>query len=243
MDQLKGRILETDALADYQKNQLFELMSMYFDGMVRDNFDKDLEDKSLVIILEDSHGKIQGFSTIMLLDEIVEGIPIKAVFSGDTIIHKNYWGERELMRTFGQFILSLIQRYPQTKLYWFLISMGYKTYRFLPVFFKEFYPRYNKPTPEFEKRVLDALGHKKYPLEYDSQTGVIHFTKPKEYLKPGVADITDERLKNPHIRFFLHQNPLYIKGDELACLTELSKGNLKSTAYRVITLQKKEGTK
>ena len=217
---------------------MFKLMTTYFNSMDRNDFEKDLKEKDWVVVLKDVlNGKIQGFSTFMLLNEmIIEGIRVKAIFSGDTIINFRYWGEKELFKIFGNFVFSLSQKYKQRKikLFWFLISMGYKTYRLLPCFFKEFYPRYDKKTPHFEQKVLDTFACQKFPLEYENNTGLIHFDKPKECLKPGVADVGERRLKNPHIKFFCERNPLYMRGDELACITEFSEENLKLSACKVI---------
>lgn len=232
---LKGRIIEANALLNFQKERMFELMSFYFENVKRDAFNKDLSEKQWVILLEDSvDSEIQGFSTQMLMDEIVDGVKVKAVFSGDTVIDKKYWGGKELVRVWGKFIFTLMEKYKDYRLYWFLVSMGYRTYRFLKVYFYEFYPSYNNPTPEFEKRVLNAIALKKYPAEYNTNSGVVHFVYPREYLKSGIADLTPQRLTDPHIRFFVQQNSLFIRGDELACLAELKEENMKPIFKRII---------
>lgn len=232
---LKGEIIKVNSLSELQRDRMFELMSIYFDGVNRTIFDEDLHEKKWVILLHNYiTGEIEGFSTQMLLEQIIDGMDIKAVFSGDTIIHKEYWGSFELVRIWGRFIFSLIQKYRTVKLYWFLISMGYKTYRFLPIFFKEFYPRYDKPIPPFEKKLLDIFGNMKYPQEYNAKLGIIRPVKTKVYLKPGVADINSHLLNNPHINFFVMKNPLYYKGDELVCIAELKKENLKPIGNKIM---------
>lgn len=112
--------------------------------------------------------------------------------------------------------------------------MGYKTYRFLPVYFKEFYPNYITPIPFFEKKVLDTAGTLKFPGEYDPNTGIIKFKRQTESLKPGIAEITSGRINNPHIKFFLEKNSGYQRGEELACLTELKPENYRSSVIKVI---------
>ncbi|NOX97452.1 MAG: hypothetical protein GXO98_05250 [Nitrospirae bacterium] len=232
---LEGEIREINSLTGNQIDRMFKLMTIYFEGISRDAFNKDLLEKKCVILLRDYvTGEIQGFSTQMILEQIIDETHYKAVFSGDTIINKDYWGDTELMRIWGRFVLSLMRENKNHKLYWFLISMGYKTYRFLPVFFKEFYPRYDKPTPEHEKRIIDTFGKKRYPLEYNDKLGIISPIKRNVYLKPGVADINSHLLKNPHIAFFLRKNPSYHEGDELACIAELSAENLKPVLYKII---------
>jgi len=230
----KGVIFEVNKLSEGQKNRMFELLCAYFEGVDRDTFNKDLQEKTWVIILQDrTSNKIKGFSTQMLMEATIAQVPIKAIFSGDTIIDKDYWGDQELIRTWGEFAFMLLEKYADIKIYWFLISMGYRTYRFMPLFFKEFYPRYDKSTPENIKRIMDALAFKKYPSLYDSKNGIIHPEK-RAYLKSGISDINNGLLKDPHISFFVKINPKHMQGDELVCLTEVSKSNFKPIAYRIL---------
>ncbi|MEW6009344.1 MAG: hypothetical protein AB1629_06905 [Candidatus Omnitrophota bacterium] len=225
---LIGNIKEVNSLSHAEKDRMFQLMTSYFDNMKREIFDRDLSEKQWVILLKDSDiGYIRGFSTQMLISEEVDKISVKALFSGDTIIEKEYWGQTELVKVWGKLVFYLIEKYKDSRLYWFLVSMGYKTYRFLKVYFYEFYPCYNKEFPRFEKMVLDIFAYKKYTLEYNANAGIIHFNHPKEHLKAGVADVTAQRLSDPHIRFFVKKNPLYAQGDELACLAELKEENMK----------------
>lgn len=235
MNQLRGRVVEVQYLSDAQKERMFELLAFYFENIAWLNFTRDLAEKNWVILLEDHEtGQIQGFSTIMLLESVIEGKKVKAIFSGDTIIDRNYWGELELARVWLNFVYNLAKEFRSTKFYWYLISKGYKTYRFLPVYFYDFYPCYDRVTPAFEKNVLDTFGQLKFPAHYDTETGIISFNNPSDYLKPGVADITPGRLQDPHVRYFTEKNPGYRSGDELACITEISVANLKRPGHKLL---------
>jgi len=221
-------------LSTAHHDRMYELMSAHFDRVTRENFEHDLSEKQWVILLRDSvSGEIQGFSTLMLLDAVILGEPIKAVFSGDTIVHRDYWGETELASVWGQFILSLIERYRGTKFYWFLISKGYRTYRFLPVYFKEFFPRFDKETPEFEGLLMEVLAERKFPHHYLPELGILRFDDDKDRLKPELAEVNELRKKDPHVAFFPDRNPGYVNGDELVCVAELSEENLKPIALKV----------
>ena len=162
------------------------------------------------------------------------GRPVQVLFSGDTIVDRQSWGDSALAHVWGRLALSLIDRHAGAELYWFLISKGYKTYRFLPLFFHEFYPRHDRPTPAWARTVLDALGRHKFPSAYDATSGVIRADGPKDRLRPGVAELTLERLRDPHVRFFAERNPGHARGDELCCLAPLTRANFTSAAYRVI---------
>ena len=66
----------------------------------------------------------------------------------------------------------MLDAHAGTDLYWFLISKGYKTYRFLPVFFHEFYPRWDVPTPSWARAMLDAVARALFPEDYDGEKGI-----------------------------------------------------------------------
>ena len=57
-------------------------------------------------------------------------------------------GSLALPVAWGRLMLSLEEVGAGQHLYWLLTSKGYKTYRFLPVFFNEFYPCFSSPTPK-----------------------------------------------------------------------------------------------
>lgn len=232
---LIGSVTTPKELTAAQRDRMYELMAAHFDNVERATFEQDLLEKRWVVLLRDRQlGELQGFSTLMVLDAVVAGDPIKAVFSGDTIVHREYWGETELASVWGKFIFSLIQSYRGTKFYWFLISKGYRTYKFLPVYFKEFFPRYDRRTPEFEAELMATLAELKFPGHYDPERGILRFAGAKDRLAPELAEVSELRLNHPHTRFFHERNPGYVHGDELVCLAELNEENLQPIARRIL---------
>ncbi len=232
---LRGEIINIDCISAEDKRDMYSMMKLYFDGISWAVFNRDLCEKQWAIVLRDDiSGKITGFSTQMVMETTASGMRYKALFSGDTIVDKGYWcGDTQLVAIWLELALSLAESFSPVKLYWFLISKGYRTYKFLPMFFKNYYPRYDIEIPKQEKQILDSFASKKYPFEYDSSSGLI---KPKErsYLKPEMARVKDNLLSNPHITFFLKKNPDYVKGEEMACIAEISKENLKTIANRFL---------
>lgn len=234
LGRLTGRVQRPPELTSTECSRMYALLADYFANVTRPHFEADLAEKEWVILLTDTAtGQIQGFSTLMRLSATVDEQPIVAFFSGDTIIHPDYWGEAELPRLWGRHVFSLAETMPEARVYWFLISSGYKTYRFLPVFFREFYPTYRCPTPPAVKRVIDALARIKFPSEYDPDRGVIRFAEAVP-LRPGVAEVTARRLKDPHVAFFVAANPGHAHGDQLPCLVELTRTNLTAAGRRML---------
>jgi len=232
---LHGSVVPVDALSGSDRDRMFAILTDHFEGVSRPMFLRDLREKQWAIILRTSTTeKIVGFSTQTLLSTTVSGRPVQALFSGDTIVDRQHWGDTELGRVWGEFALQLADEQPDRPLYWFLISMGYKTYRFLPLFFYEFYPRHDVPTPRSEQEILDAVASARYPTDYAPQSGVITPTDCRVCLRRGIADIEPHRLRDPHIRFFVEKNPGHSEGEELACIAPLCRENLKPRAHAII---------
>jgi hypothetical protein len=236
---LSGSVVSSAALTLGERRQMYTLLETYFSGTDRARFDRDLREKDAVILLRDaSSGRIQGFSTLMRMVTQVDHKEVVAFFSGDTIVDREYWGETVLSRIWGRTVFAEADRiaaqHPATPVYWFLICSGYKTWRFLPVFFREFYPNADGPTPPHIQRILDTLGTRKFGNEYLPGSGIIRFHSATP-LRRGVADVTDQRLRDPQVAFFARVNPGHAEGDELACLAELSRSNLTRAGRRMIS--------
>jgi len=232
---LTGQLLAVPALTPAQRDAMFALMDRHYVNVQRAVFDHDLAEKQWVIVVnEPCTGQLCGFSTQMLLDVEIAGRPVTALYSGDTIIGREHWGDQALTHLWGRLALSLMDSHADRDLYWFLISKGYKTYRFLPVFFHDFYPRPELATPRWASTVIDGLARSRYPADYDPGAGVIRASGRQYRLRAGVADVTAERRRDPFVRFFESQNPGHGHGDELCCLAPLTRANFTRAAYRVI---------
>jgi hypothetical protein len=160
---------------------------------------------------------------------------LRAVFSGDTIIARSHWGEQELGRAWGHFVAELRAEESEVPLYWFLISKGYRTYLFLPLFFHQFFPRYDQVTPAREQKILDALARTRYGNFYVRESGLIVFPESHGNLSRDLAEIPAHRLRSPHVRFFLSRNPRFAEGQELACVAEISAANMRSYGSRLLS--------
>ena len=230
---LTGQVTLVSDLDLADKEQMYQLMKRHFDNVDWDVFQEDLAEKQWVIrLIDQKTGVLSGFSTQMLLPLEVSGREILAVYSGDTIVDREKWGTMALGLAAVKLAFSLIEEHPDEELYWFLISKGYKTYRFLPVYFHEFFPRYDLETPEWAKQIIDACGRRKFPQTYDPASGLVIAEQDGCRLQEGVATVTDQRLNDPHVRFFLEQNPGHEAGNELCCIAPLKRENFAPTARR-----------
>lgn len=226
-----GSAVKTSQLSKAQCDAMFSILEKHFGGVTRDIFYSDLEEKNWVILLKDEKGGLVGFSTILKYHLKYKNEKYCIIYSGDTIVDKSAWGSFELPKIWIKTVRSLgIDK--NEKLLWLLISSGFRTYRFLPVFWNEFYPRHDLKTPVEMKSLIDHLASHKFGQYYNKKKGTVLFPKP-QWLKKGLVEIPDGKLNNPHIAFFKDINPGYIHGDELVCLTEISDNNLTKAGRRM----------
>ena len=192
----------------------------FYVGADEADFRRDLEEKDYAILLRGTG--VCGFSTMKL----VEVVGMRVLFSGDTVVETSQRGQWGLAGGFGHMIKFVERMFPDETAYWFLISKGARTYRFLPTFFRRYVPG---PVADADlsarlARVASAL----YPREYNPATGVLHFVGKKDRLRGDLLRMDTESVR------FRALNPGWMNGDELCCLAPLATDNLNRLGVRVI---------
>jgi hypothetical protein len=220
-------------LSNLDREEMFELLSLHFDGVTREQFDVDLDEKSHVLTLRDGGGRLTGFSTMLVYETSVDGAAVSVVCSGDTIVDPSAWNSSALPREWIAAVNRLRVQYPNGPYYWLLITSGFRTYRLLSTFWQRFYPRFDMEAPACKRRMLDALASQRFVENYDRATGIVRFNRPQR-LRAHLSGIPEERLTDPHVAFFAQRNRGHHRGDELACLCELSEENLTRAGRRMV---------
>jgi hypothetical protein len=230
---LRGEIVAVPAIRADDRQTMYALFASYFEAG-REAFGHDLDEKEWAIILRDSEsGAIAGFSTLMRFQVAREQRSITVFFSGDTVVDRAYWGSLELPRLWAAHVFGCAAELPDDDVYWFLISAGFRTYRYLTVFFREFFPSPEKRTPPAEQALLDSIATARFKERYDPRTGTVHLANPTP-LRSGISDPDVRALRKPDVRFFLAMNPGHAAGDELACLVRISYDNLTPAGLRML---------
>jgi hypothetical protein len=233
LPRLAGEVVPVGTLAASDREAMRRLLDRYFEGVSGARFEADLAEKEWAILLHDATGALRGFSTLMRLRPRVPEGPVVAFYSGDTIIEREFWGDDALPRLWGRHVFTLAAAEPDVPAYWFLICSGYKTYRFLPVFYREFFPTWRRATPPNVRRLLDALAGAKFGPAYDAERGVVRLPGATP-LRAGVGDVTPRRLRDPDVAFFAAANPGHARGDELACLVRIAPDNVTRAGRRML---------
>jgi hypothetical protein len=228
------KIREVSDISEPLKKEMFRLMEKHYSNMFWNDFIGDLSEKHWVILLLTPENELVGFSTQLLL--IPEGNQefenCVVLFSGDTIISHEYWGSIALPVAFLQLVSMIRKNHPGKLIYWMLISKGLRTYKFLSVFLKEYYPCHFAPIPPFIANLMQVMGKKKFGENYNPEKGIIEAHAKSQYLKESFQP---ETKKNNRIAdFFYKCNPGFNKGDELLCMAEISERNLHPFIIRVV---------
>lgn len=232
---LAARILRPSQLASSDRDAMFALMDRHYENMIRARFETDLSEKDWVILLiDEASSEVCGFSTQALISLSIDDRPIRCVFSGDTIVDRDHWGSSALALAFGKLALHWIETYPDDEVYWCLISKGFRTYRVLPVYFRDFHPRYDAEMPMHLKSIVSAVAQHKFADRFDCERGIIKAISDSDRLRSGLGEITQERFQDPHVRFFVERNPGHANGDELCCIARMSHDNFSAAAMRMI---------
>ncbi len=230
---LYSEVLKQETLTPDIKKEMFQLFKDCF-SVKEDNFLSDLEDKQWVILLrEPGSNKLAGFTSLKIFDYEFQGESMIVVYDGDTIIAPEFWGTTMLSKTWIKTVLE-ITKDEDKPVWWMLITSGFRTYRFLPIFYKKFYPAFDKPTPPGKQVFMDALAAHLFGDEYIKELGVVRFTDGATPLVESMADVDEGRLEDPHINFYLKMNPGHVRGDELVCLTQIGGDNYTPAGRRML---------
>ena len=215
-------------LEAHERDAMRALLAADFDRVTPASFAADLDEKEAAVLLYDEAGALAGFSTLLR----IEAPTATAFFSGDTVVRRDARGAALLPRLWSRHVFAEARRRPDRDTVWLLLSAGFRTYRFLPTFFRSFAPAHDRRASDADRALLEALARERYGERYDPAAGVVRLEHPTP-LRDGAAELT-RRLSDPHVAFFARANPGWPRGDELACLTRIHPDNLTEAGRRMV---------
>lgn len=231
-----------DLLDEADRAALFARLTAHFDGVEPEQFRRDLDEKDWVLRIHArtaSSNRLIGFTTLQARAVEHEGRTLRVLYSGDTIMSPEGWGSPVLAKAWISLVHRIQAEHPDDPWYWLLLSSGFRTYRFLPVFWRDFWPRHDHDAPESMQQLLTALARERFGPQYDARAGVVRFDRPQR-LRGPLATVPDGRESDPHIHFFLARNPGHAEGDELVCLAPIHDGNLTAAGQRIVRATRRE---
>ncbi len=237
MKKLIVKTMKIDSLSEALKEEMWGLYESTYNFVNREKFITDLASKNYIFVgFDKATGAFKGFSTVWLYTTTYQEQTVGVMFSGDTIIHPDYWGTKALHKEFIRFAYSWKFKNLTTPLYWNLIASGNRTYLAMARNCATYYPRFDCETPAWERGFIDHLGVNQFGGSYDLKTGVILVDKPEAVFKTHLAPFSKEVKALPEISFFIEKNKGYERGDELSCIAKL---DMKLITHFLIKVVKK----
>jgi hypothetical protein len=225
-------VVPVRALKRNDRDSMYALLNCYFTGVDRARFDHDLDEKQWTLLILDGI-EIVGFTTLMHFECDVDGNRVRVIFSGDTILRPDLWGEHQWLQAWARHVADIVEREIYPPVYWLLLTSSPRVYRFLTTCFREVSPRHGECLSEGVCRLIDSMVRIKYPTEFDPRRQVVRPRFPAsvrdEFRQRACSDTDCE-----HGRFFATINPRFLEGDLLVCLTQLSHANLTALGERVL---------
>lgn len=218
---LHSRVVPRSALDERRRQRMLALMESCYEGIVAERFFRDLDQKHFVIVLEDRHGELMGFSTLLLLQEQLDGETVDVVFSGDTVIDPAHWGSKALQTAFGRFCLERKLAHPRRRLFWLLLTKGFRTYLLAVNYFPRTFPKPGQTASSSLIAFRDGLATRLWGQAYDPTREILHYDTARDRVRAPLAPPPAEALHNDAVRFFMTKNPGAEDGDELVCLVPL----------------------
>ena len=230
-DAYSARFVSVPLLDDDTRAQMARIYFASYDGSSKKIFFGDLAAKDEVLLVYAAH-ELVGFTTLRTFEHKWEGRRVRVVYSGDTVVDPAHWGQQSLAFAWISRMGALKRGYPDIPLFWFLLVKGHRTFRYLPVFAKSFYPHWSIDRSDL-KPLADSLALDLFPGDYNPATGVVEFEQSRGHLKPHLASPTPEELDREGVHFFLERNPGFQRGHELVCLCEVEEHNMKAITLRL----------
>ena len=213
------------------RRRMAQLYLSSYEASSEELFLHDLANKDEVLLLY-TGSELVGFTSVRIFEREWAGRPIRVIYSGDTIVEEAHWGQQALAFAWIARMGALKRELPQVPLYWLLLVKGHRTFRYLPVFGRSFYPHWSVDRSDL-KPLADALASEFFPDSYNPVTGVVEFAQSRGHLKPRIAQPEADELEREGVRFFLERNPGFVRGHELVCVCEVEEENMKPLTLRL----------
>lgn len=172
-----------------------------------------------------------GMASMDVYPVVFGGRSLAVIFTSHVLIREQHRGQNLIQRLGLRTFLQTRLRYPLRPIYWFFDTFSCKSYLLLSRNLREYWPRHDRPTPQWEQGLIDHLAAQAYGAAWQPQRGVVA-RSGKKRLRPETAPLGGGG--GPDLEFFARANPGHADGDMLACLCPLTAANWLSIGLRAL---------
>jgi hypothetical protein len=228
MDRVSIRFHPTKSLDQNSLIEIWNIYSLHHNVDYQEFFFRTKTQFTFIALYQSQcKASIVGFTGLRIDPITLQcGSRILTIYFGQTYVLDDYRGRQLLPWTGTLFLLKSRLKHPLLPMYIWYDAISYKSYMILARHVKEFFPRRGVSTPTIVRQIIDQMGIRHYPGQYDQTTGRV--IKPSNRLKKHVARLSPKDLKDPDIEYYVRRNPGHEKGDGLICVLP---GNLTNMVH------------
>jgi len=230
-DQITTTVLATADVTPAQWDDIWTLTEEFYD-VDRSYAEAELRQRQRIAMFR-MNDSLLGMAAIDVYPAEFRGQKLVVIATAHVLI-REAWRGRNLLQMLGaRTFLATRLRYPLRPIYWFFDTHSYKSYLLLPRNFRQFWPRYDEPTPEPRAALINQLATQTYGPAWRPERGVVVRSGQKR-LRSTAAPLVLGPGSDPELEFFARVNPGHPDGDMLICLCPLTLSNWLSLARKAL---------
>jgi len=224
-------IVPTATLAAPTWDEIWRLTETFYDtdrGFVEERLK---EHQRVVLFRSQGERALVGMASVDVYPVLFQGHRLAVIYTSHVLVREQYRGHNLIQRVGFRTFLEVRLRFPLRPIYWFFDTFSYKSYLLLPRNFREFWPRFDRPTPERERALMHQLAVQVHGSAWRPAQGIVVRSGQKR-LRPETAPLEEKLAASPDVEFFARVNPGHAEGDMLVCLCPLNAANWLSIGIR-----------
>lgn len=116
----------------------------------------------LVLFRTRGDRELVGMAAVDVYPSEYAGRRIAVIFTSHVLLDDRFRGQNLIQRLGFRTFLAARRRFPLRPVYWFFDTFSYKSYLLLPRNFQDYWPRFDRPMPSRERRLMNHLAAEAY---------------------------------------------------------------------------------
>jgi len=187
----------------------------------------------MVLFRSRGEGALVGIAAVDIVPVIYRGRALVALYTSHVLIDERHRGQNLIQRVGFRTFLEVRLRFPLRPIYWFFDTFSYKSYLLLPRNFRDYWPRFDRATPAWERGLMHELAGRFHGSAWRPEQGVA-LRSGRKRLRLDTAPLDPTVTRNPDLDFFARSNPGHAEGDMLVCLCPLNTTNWLTAGFRAL---------
>jgi hypothetical protein len=226
-------VVPTTSIAPPVWDEIWRLTQTFYDTE-RGYVESKLKEHQRTVLFRSRGARaLIGMVSMDVYPVLFQGHRLAVIYTSHVLLHEQHRGHNLIQRLGFRTFLETRLRFPFRPIYWFFDTFSYKSYLLLPRNFRDFWPRFDRQTPEWEHALMNQLAAQAYGSAWRPAQGIVARSGQKR-LRPETAPLEQDLARTPELEFFARANPSHAAGDMLVCLCPLTAANWLSVGIRAL---------